>query len=150
MVFFKLIFRKFAIMYPLLIHKLGSVAMTFFVLMSTFSFPVKKHFCGDTLIDVAIFSQVKTCGMEVNDMARVASEENPCCNDELEIVKGQDQLKKTTFEDFQMVPQVFLRPCIISYFDLYESSSEQTFSHKNYSPPNLISDIHILDQVFLI
>ncbi|WP_417620071.1 HYC_CC_PP family protein, partial [Oceanihabitans sediminis] len=50
-----------------LIHKIVSLSMAIVVLFSTMSFTIDMHFCGDTLMDTAIFQQVKTCGMDMEN-----------------------------------------------------------------------------------
>lgn len=131
-------------------YKAFSVVMALLVLMSTLSFTVEKHFCGDTLIDAAIFSKAETCGTDMEAASITTSDKKSCCSDELEIVKGQDKLKKASFEDFHVDQQFFLTALVYSFIHLFEGLPEQVIPHKNYSPPNLIVDIHVLDQVFII
>jgi hypothetical protein len=120
------------------------------VLFSTLSFKVEKHYCGENLIDVAIFSKVDSCGMDMDSVASVSLEEKHCCKDEVQVIKGQDKLKKSSFEDLQFYQQVFLSTFVYSYINLFEGLPELVIPHKNYSPPNLIADIQVLDQVFII
>ena len=47
-----------------MLHKIFSLSMALLVLMSTVSVTIEKHFCGDHLVDVAIFSDAEKCGME--------------------------------------------------------------------------------------
>lgn len=136
-------------MYKSIIHKTFSMAMAFLVLLSTISFTVEKHFCGDVLMNTAIFSKTDPCCDE-GAVALTLTENKSCCNDQLEVVKGQDNLKKTTFEDFQFDQQVFITTLYYSYINLFEGLPEQIIPHKDYSPPNLVTDIQVLDQVFLI
>lgn len=132
------------------LHKVWSVAMALFVLMSTFSFAMEKHFCGDVLVDVAIFSDLTTCGMDMKTTSDVILEKNDCCKDEIEMVKGQDKLKKTSFEEFRFGQLLFIKTLIYSYNNLFEDLPKQIASHQDYSPPNLVFDIQILCHVFII
>lgn len=131
-------------------HKMMSFALALLVLLSTLSFTMEKHFCGDTLIDVAIFTKAETCGMDLQAASKVTSDKKSCCKDELEIVKGQDKLKKATSEDFQIAPQLFLKAFIYAFNSLFEELPNQTIPHQNYAPPILVTDIQVLDQVFII
>lgn len=140
---------NFALMYQKNNHNVFSLAMAFLVLLSTVSFTMEKHFCGDTLIDVAIFSPVTTCGMDMA-AASFTSDKKTCCKNELEIVKGQDKLKKASFEDFTLQQQIFINTLVYTYINLFEGLPEQVVPHKDYTPPNLVLDIQILDQVFII
>tara|TARA_R110002033_G_scaffold155892_1_gene192145 strand:+ start:131 stop:289 length:159 start_codon:yes stop_codon:yes gene_type:complete len=38
-------------------YKIASFLMALLVLFSTFSFTVDKHFCGNTLVDTAVFGK---------------------------------------------------------------------------------------------
>lgn len=126
-----------------------SLTMAFLVLLSTVSFTLEKHFCGDTLIDTALFSQPDTCGTDV-EAAPISPEEQTCCKDEVVIVKGQDKLKKASSEDFNIDQQFFITALFYSYNNLFEGLPEQFNPHKDYFPPNLVADIQVLDQVFII
>jgi hypothetical protein len=121
--------------------------MAFLVLFSTVSFTVEKHFCGDTLIDVAVFSKAENCEV---DQYMSLIEKKHCCKDELELVKGQDNLKLSKSEDYQLQHQVFITNFAYLYLDLFESVDKEIIPFKNYSPPNLVVDILIMDQVFII
>jgi hypothetical protein len=132
------------------LHKISSILLALLVLFSTVSITIEKHFCGDKLIDVAVFSEAQKCAMEAFEMGQALITKKNCCKDELEIIKGQDELKISKFEDLQFDQQVFLESFVYSYVNLFEGLSQHVIPHKNYSPPNLVEDIHILDQVFLI
>ena len=69
--------------------------MAFVVLFSTMSFTVDMHYCGDTLMDTAIFHKAETCGMEMeNPLTDGCSiTKKNCCNDEQIVVDGQNELK---------------------------------------------------------
>lgn len=129
-------------------HKILSLAMAILLLLSTSSFILEKHFCGDVLIDTSIFSKANSC--DVNETSKAVSEKKSCCENELEIVKGQDKLKKTSSEDLQIDQHVFITTFIFSYINLFEGLPEQVIPHKDYSPPILVTDIQVLNQVFSI
>jgi hypothetical protein len=120
------------------------------VLLSTVSFTIEQHFCGNTLIDAAVFAKVKSCekDSDADQMASVIK--NECCKDKKEVIKGQDKLKLTTFEELHFSQQLFITSFAYSFLNLFGSLPEQTIPHKNYLPPNLVADIHVLDQVFII
>ena len=40
-------------------HKIMALVMAFVVLFSTMSFTVNMHYCGDTLVETAIFHKAK-------------------------------------------------------------------------------------------
>lgn len=128
------------------LHKVFSIAMAILVLFSTVSFTVESHYCGDTLVDVSIFAEAEKCGMESIEMLQKKS----CCKDEVNVLQGQDELHVVSFEDLDLDLQQFLVAFTQSYLILFESLPKQIIPHKDYVPPNLIYDIQVLDEVFLI
>ncbi|TCK67281.1 hypothetical protein DFQ05_1055 [Winogradskyella wandonensis] len=124
-----------------------SVALAVLVLFSTFSFTVEKHYCGDNLIDVAIFSEAKSCGMEIESEPKL---KKTCCKDIVDVIEGQDELQSVTFDDLDFPTQVFLRAFVQAYIVNFESLPKQIIPHRDYVPPNLIRDIQLLNDVFLI
>ena len=126
-------------------HKIFSMLMAFLVLFSTVSFTVEKHFCGDNLIDTAVFTKVQVCGMEMS-----SSEKKQCCKDELEVIKGQDKLKLSKFEELPVHHQELTASFAHSFLNLFESIDKEIVPHKDYSPPNLVADLQVLDQVYII
>lgn len=131
-------------------HKGFSVSLALIVLVSTMSFTVEKHFCGNTLVETAIFTEVNGCGMDMSKIQTPENEKNNCCKNEVEVVKGQDDLKNTSFNDLKFHQQLFFASYVYAFVNLFEGLSYQIIPHNNYSPPNLVVDIQILDQVFII
>ena len=124
--------------------------MALIVLCSTVSFTIEKHFCGDKLVDVSVFSEAKKCKMEAFEMELEKITKSPCCKDKIDVVKGQDELIVKTIDDLDVNQQLFIATFTHSYLNLFEGLPQLVIPHKNYSPPNLVTDIQVLDQVFLI
>lgn len=129
-------------------NKVILFALSFLVLFSTLSFAVEKHYCGGTLVDMSVFSKVKGCGMELESKASIAK--SSCCKNEVDIIEGQDELSSFAFNDIDISVPYFIVAFQYSYIALYQSLPKRVIPHKDYSPPNIVYDIHILDQVFLI
>ncbi len=124
--------------------------MALLVLFSTFSFAVEKHYCGNHLVDSAIFSKAKKCGMETATTDNTVVKIKSCCKDEVEIIKGQDQLKLNTFNNLDFNQQFVFTAFVYSYFEFYKSLPKQIIPFKYYAPPNLVADIQVLHDVFII
>ncbi|EGV43540.1 hypothetical protein BZARG_1321 [Bizionia argentinensis JUB59] len=120
--------------------------MAILVLFSTVSFTVEKHFCGDVLIDMAIFNAAEKCSSYIVDVQII----NHCCKDTVDVIKGQDELNVKSLTDLDFDQQLFLTAFTYSYLNLFEGLPELVVPHKNYFPPNLIADIQVLNQVFII
>lgn len=131
-------------------QKSGSFIMAFLVLFSTMSFTVEKHFCGQILVDLAVFSEAETCGMEMHQPSSEDKKaEDNCCKEQKISVEGQKDLK-LSFDQLDFPQQVFISSFTYSYIDLFEGLPEQVVPFKDYSPPLLVRDIQLLDQTFLI
>ncbi|MCB0462824.1 MAG: hypothetical protein KDC81_08985 [Flavobacteriaceae bacterium] len=133
-----------------ILHKIFSVSLALIVLCSTVSFTIEKHFCGDTLIDVSVFAEADKCKMEVSEMELDKITKESCCKDKIDVVKGQDELIVKTIDDLDVIQQLFVATFTYSYLNLFEGLPQLVIPHKNYSPPILVTDIQVLDQVFLI
>ncbi|MFG6686546.1 hypothetical protein ACGK9U_08195 [Mariniflexile sp. HNIBRBA6329] len=120
------------------------------VLFSTVSFTIEKHFCGDVLIDVAVFTEAEKCAMEAFEKEQEAITKKICCKDEVDVVQGQDDLRLTSFDDLDFQQQLFITTFSYAFVNLFESLEKHIIPHKDYSPPNLVADIQVLDQVFII
>ena len=128
-------------------HKVFSTALAFLVLFSTLSFTVEKHFCGETLVDVALFSEAKGCGMESKSDKKI---KKPCCKDIIEVIEGQDELNTVTFDSVDFDTKMVFASFVYVHTSFFESLPKPIVPHKNYIPPNLVVDIQLLDTVFLI
>lgn len=134
------------------IQKFSSLILALLVLVSTFSFTIEKHFCGDLLVDQAVFSKVKDCGMSSHNMDTMMVSgmlTDSCCTNTHLAIDGQDELK-ISFDKLSLDQQVFVAAFTISFIQIFETSLEQVIPFKDYSPPILVTDIHLMDQVFLI
>ena len=133
-------------------YKISSASLALIVLLSTVSFTVDSHYCGDTLVDSSLFGHVETCGMEVQQQSPSSEcdiSKKDCCSDEQVIVEGQDTLK-TSFDKLDKDQQLFVAAFIHTYINLFFESQEDLNSYRDYTPPPLVRDIQVLDQTFLI
>ncbi|WP_179343909.1 HYC_CC_PP family protein [Winogradskyella ursingii] len=130
-----------------ILNRITSLILSVMVVFSTFSFTVEKHYCGDSLVDMSVFSEVQKCGM---DLSEAVALDKSCCKDEVDVVKGQDDLKITTEKELSSSQVVFFKSFVFSFEALFESLSKQIIPHKDYSAPNLVAEIHVLHETFLI
>ena len=126
--------------------------MSFVVLFSTTSFAITKHFCGDTLIDTAVFNKAETCGMEMDLASTVEGcsviKEN-CCNDQQILIDGQDEVQ-VQFDKISFEQKVFIASFIYSYVNLFEGLDKNVSSFEEYVPPIVTNQIYKIDESYLI
>ena len=122
------------------------------VLLSTFFFMVDMHYCGEKLVDAAIFSKAKTCGMEeqsTSSFSGCAITKRNCCHEDQLLIKGQDELKNDV-QKLTVDQQQFIAVFFVTYVKLFEGLKEQVVPYRNYKPPLIINNLRVLHEVFLI
>ena len=125
--------------------------MAFVVLFSTMSFAINMHYCGDTLVETAMFHKAEGCGMEMQNPSTEGCSitKKNCCNDEQSVVDGQDELQlqvdKISFEQ-----QVFITSFVYTYINLFEGLNENVSSFEEYEPRLVIKEIFKIDETYLI
>lgn len=124
--------------------------MTFVVLFSTMSFTVDMHYCGDTLVDTAIFEKADSCGME----SAISSTDceivkKDCCKD-VHLTKNSQDVIKYSFDDLTFNQQLQTVSFIYSYINLFEGLEKNIIPFQDYSPPLVVKNIQLLDESFLI
>ena len=132
------------------LHKTFAIGLALLVLVSTVSVTIEKHFCGSFLVDVAVFTEADKCASEAMEIEMVEVTKKPCCKDTIDIIEGQDELQLTVDTDMELESPTLM--AVISYSDLGIVSFDSTAQYLNpyYDPPDVIADIQVRDQVFLI
>lgn len=131
-------------------HKTISIALSFLVLFSTLSLTIEKHFCGDVLIDVAIFSESEKCGMDMSKITDAETVKKDCCKDEIDVLEGPSEVIVNSYEDLDTTLKHVLFAYSFSYINLFEDLPNLTIPHYGYFPPMLIKDIQCIDETYLI
>ncbi|WP_240640214.1 HYC_CC_PP family protein [Mangrovimonas spongiae] len=132
-------------------HKILSMLMAFVVLFSTMSFTIDMHYCGDKLVETAIFHKAKGCGMEMEKPSTEGCSitKKNCCDDKQLSIEGQDELQlsvdKISFEQ-----QVFITSFIYTYINLFEGLESNVSSYEEYKPPLVTCQIFKIDETYLI
>ncbi|MDG1379782.1 MAG: hypothetical protein P8P73_07235 [Flavobacteriaceae bacterium] len=133
-----------------LFHKISSVGLAMIVLFSTMSFTIEKHFCGDRLVDVALFSKLNKCNMNSSSVELDNLVEKACCKDEVNTVIGQNELLIHSFDDVNADVQIELFNVTQPNYVNTELKFSSKIGFDNYLPPNLIINRLIINQSFLI
>ena len=132
------------------LHTSLSITLAFLVLFSTVSLTIEKHFCGDVLVDVSIFSEGEDCGKDTLALETAAITKKSCCKNEIDVVQGQKNLTIKTIDDLEFEQQLFLTAFTYTYSALFEDLSTQIIPHKDYAPPRLVIYLQLVHDTFLI
>jgi hypothetical protein len=121
------------------------------VLLTTVSLTVEKHFCGDNLVDLSLFTATTKCGID-SELQTQHHEtlQKSCCKDVVEVISSQNKLDVNSKKDFSKFQKQFVAIFLYSYKNLFEISVEKQTLSLIYNAPLLAYDLTILDQVFLI
>ena len=125
--------------------------MAFVVLLSTMSFTINMHYCGDTLVETAVFQKAKGCGMEIQKSSTegcVIVKKN-CCNDEQLVIDGLDELQ-TQVDVISFEQQVFIASFLYTYNNLFVGLDKNVSSYGVYKPPPVIKELYKIDETYLI
>ncbi|CAM1360524.1 conserved hypothetical protein [Tenacibaculum sediminilitoris] len=129
---------------------IASTLLALVVLFSTFSFNVEKHFCGDFLVAVSYVGGVANCNDLEEDSCESKIIEASCCKSDVELIKGQTQIQKSSVEKVVFTKATSIVTPYVYYKLLFQSLEKQFNPHKLYIPPKLFLDIQILYEVFII
>ena len=135
------------------IHRSMALFMALVVLMTTTSFAMDMHYCGDTLVDYSFTQQAKSCGMEkvisTSDCETPTISQKSCCSDK-QLVKESTDNFKVSWDQITPAQQWFISSLIYSYSNLSISTSTNSVTYADYSPPFIRQDVQVLHQTFLI
>jgi len=129
-------------------QKIISIIMAFVVVLSTVSFAVNSHYCGNTLVDTAVFYNVKTCKVPQQFKGCAVAKMN-CCSNKQKVVDGQDELQ-LTIDKVSFGQQIFITSLIYTYINLFEDFDKSETSYQEYSQPLVIRQLYKIDETYLI
>ncbi|MCL5130352.1 hypothetical protein [Algibacter sp. L4_22] len=132
-------------------HKIMSFVMTIVVLCSTMSFTMNMHYCGDSLVETALFHKAKGCGMDMQKPATKDCKitEKNCCSDKQLVVDGQDELQLQV-DAISFEQQLFIASFVYTYTNLFEGSDHTDSTLEAYKPPLVNKQLFKLDETYLI
>ena len=126
--------------------------MALIVVFSTMSFMVDMHYCGDQLVDLAVFSDAKPCNMlmkQDKSKSICSVMKKNCCTDEQIAIAGQDELVIAK-DILNLDQQIFVVAFIYTYSNLFEGKDKKVHSLGDHPPPLLVKDLPVLYESFLI
>lgn len=132
-------------------HKIASILMAFVVLLSTMSFIIHMHYCGDTLVETAMFQKAEGCGMEMKTPSKEGCSviKKDCCNNQQITLDSQDELQ-IQFDEISFNQKVFIASFIFSYINLFEGLKHNVSIFEEYKPPLVTKEIFKFDETYLI
>ena len=131
------------------LFKITATLLSLVVLLSSMSFTIDKHYCGDTLVDVSYFGEADGCCDKMEMIEKQQEKKKSCCKNETEFIVS------TTFDKEKVLvlsPKdvQFLVFHLYSYINLYQEVALEKEFYKDFSPPDLVQDIQVLHETFLI
>jgi len=134
-----------------------SLFLAFLMLLSTMSFSISEHYCGGALVDRAIFKEAKKCGMNSDNYRKQKTTttsdssitKKNCCENVVKQIEGQDELK-ISFDKLTLDQKLYIASFVYTYINLFEGLDKKAIPFNEYSPPLIVKDIQVLDEVYTI
>ncbi|MBK3517021.1 HYC_CC_PP family protein [Carboxylicivirga marina] len=109
-----------------MLKQISHILLISVLLISTTGMTVSKHYCGGSLIDVKIFSELKTCCDDIGT--------SKCCHNESEHFElDEDFVVETNNVEFQEAILDLLLPFIQSF--VINENEQQDFELVRLNPP---------------
>jgi len=125
--------------------------MAFVVVFTTMSFTVDMHFCGDTLVETAVFQKVKGCGMELQKPLKddCVVKSNNCCNDKQLTIDGQQELQ-ISLSAFSFEQPLYVTSILNTEIEFFEVIDNNVLFYKGYFPDLVIRQLYKTAETYLI
>ena len=127
------------------ITKITALSLAFFVLISTLSFTVDQHYCGDFLVDISFTGDADSCGM---NMAKTSK--NNCCSDEEISFEGQEDLQYHSPVAKTFTSQTLFISKIENWTLNLTQVDRTPFPIKEFPPPDIPRNYQSAYQVYII
>ena len=135
------------------ITHIGVTLLSLIVVFSSMSFTVQKHYCGEVLVGVSYVGKAEVCcaskDAKQKNKQEGSSNKEDCCNDELELIESltfeKEKLTSLSTDDIEFVVYY-----VFSYIELFQQIDIEKEFYKDFSPPDIVQDIQLLQKIFLI
>jgi hypothetical protein len=131
--------------------KIASILMAFVVVFTTLSFTVDMHFCGNTLVETAVFQKVKGCGMELQKPSKddCVVKSNNCCNDKQLTIDGQQELQ-ISFSAFSFEQLLYVTSILNTDKEFSQVIDKNVLLYKGYALQLVIRQLYKIAETYLI
>lgn len=136
------------------VHKIVAILMVTILMVSTTSFSIYKHFCGDNLVEVSRYETRSCCPSEEDEHSKKTSNElsfseKECCKNETEI---SEPPTLDNSKNFKLIKNqlVFVTSFYYSFIEKNEDFDSKTNFYNNFSPPEIVLNKQVQFQSFLI
>lgn len=131
--------------------KITAVIMVAILLLSTTSFAVYKHFCGENLVAISTEKVDSCCESETVPLKsdKLNFSEEDCCKNETSI-KDVQIFDTTNTVKIDKSQTLFLTSFYYNFVEKLTFVNTTKNYYKDFSPPKLVSNKQVLFQTFLI
>lgn len=129
-------------------NKTFSVLLSLLILLSSLNFKLNAHYCGQRLVDIALFGEAEACPMSFESAS--SSKEAPCCKNRDILIEGEDYLSSKSFDKQKVNNFEFLLVDLQYPLELLSIQANAVHFVEQYIPPLIEQDILLVVQSFLI
>lgn len=136
-----------------------SIFLAFHVLLSSLSFNIGMHFCGEKLQSFSLFQKATPCEHAQDSTEKQAcpfhakkqDKKKGCCEDEQVVIEGQEHPTTVSSYSADLSSAFgFTLPLPFLLVENWMSEARSPRKFLNYKPPLIRIDIPVLIQTFLI
>lgn len=128
--------------------------MILVVFVSTMSFGMDMHYCGNNLVSVSLFGKANACGMEqgtTKGSKTCSIAKKDCCHNKQLAIDGHSNITKTEIYTPTVEQMQFAAVFFYTYTKLFTSvEQDKNTSNTKYPPPLVSRDIYKVHEVYLI
>ena len=133
-----------------ILRKISTTLLSFVVLFSSMSFTIDEHYCGTNLIDVSYFGDADNCNSKVTMNSSSSSvNQNNCCKDETTLLEASI-FNKEKFINLKDVDAEVIFYKTNTYLGNFNFIATAIKCCLDLTPPDIVQDIQVLHQAFLI
>ncbi|MEX1383075.1 hypothetical protein [Lutibacter sp.] len=133
-----------------LFRKIAAVLMVTILLLSTTSFSIYKHFCGDNLVAISTEKVDNCCDSKTTLKSNNLNfSKKDCCKNETAL-KNIQLFDTTSSKKIAKSQTLFLASFYFSFIEKLITVDTTIKFYKDFSPPTLVSNKQVLFQTFLI
>jgi hypothetical protein len=111
------------------------------------------HYCCSELVDISFFNNVSSCEIlvlkEELPLKQCSFDKETCCIEKAIFHEGSETMQKKSLL-LSTITFAFINPPAYFYTNPFKNLKENIIPFKDYSPPDLITDIHVINNIFII
>lgn len=142
-----------------IIHKSIAYIMTVSILLSTLSFNIDKHFCGETLVSSSILGKAESCGFDLNNQNKVnktssdcSFSKKNCCRNSQYFSQGLEDISTDVNTELKFEHKQLLIAYLHTFTSVFDVINQKQIvkPYKTILLPFVPQNVHKVHEVYII